>query len=284
MAPEAQQLTVNGARIRYQVSGNGAPVVVQAPGWGIGAGAYGPSLSPLAATSTLVSYDPRGSGNSQRVVDPTTLNVGQFVADLDSLRAALSFERVAIVGHSHGGYIALNYALAHPDRVSRLVLVDSQVGGFGGPSDDFQQRLTALSAQPAYADAAKTFMGPWNMTSDADMGAFLRRVLPLYFHDVAHAGPLTDAMLESPPSLAALQSTMATDGSFPVLDRLDEIAVPVLVIGGRHDFICPPSQMELLASKLPNARLVFFEHSGHFPWIEEPEAFFPEVTAFLNGV
>ena len=70
MAPEAQQLTVNGARIRYQVSGNGAPVVVQAPGWGIGAGAYGPSLSPLAATSTLVSYDPRGSGNSQRDVDP----------------------------------------------------------------------------------------------------------------------------------------------------------------------------------------------------------------------
>jgi pimeloyl-ACP methyl ester carboxylesterase len=277
----AQLATVNGARLRYRLSGDGLPLVAQAPGWGIGCAAYEQTWAPLAQDALLLCYDPRGSGDSQRDVDPETLNVGQFVADLEGLRGELRLARLALMGHSHGGYIALNYALAHPQRVSHLILVDAQVGAFE-PGGDMQQQFAALARQPEYADAMAALTSPWELATDADLGALVGRILPLYFHDVANAAELARIVAQSPPALAPFRTTMATDEGFPVIDRLGEIAAPALVLNGRHDRFCPPSQAETLRRGIPEAELVLFERSGHFPWIEEPEAFFAAVRSFLR--
>jgi pimeloyl-ACP methyl ester carboxylesterase len=276
-----QLAEVNGVHLRYRLAGAGLPLVAQAPGWGIGCAAYEQTWAPLARDAWLLSYDPRGSGGSQRDVDPATLNVGQFVADLEGLRAELGLERMALIGHSHGGYIALNYALAHPRRVSHLILVDAQIGAFE-PDGDMQQQFAALARQPQYAEAVAALTGPWELATDADLGTLLGRILPLYFHDVANAAELARTVAQSQPALAPFQTTMATDARFPVIDRLGEIAAPTLVLNGRHDRFCPPSQAETLRHGIPNAELVLFERSGHFPWIEEPQAFFAAVRSFLR--
>src|SRR5690348_8053658 len=123
-----QTAIINGVRLAYRVAGSGPPLVVQPPGWGIGVGLYQQTYTPLEAHNTVIYYDTRGSGDSARAVAPDSINVGQFVEDLDGLRALLGLERFALTGHSHGGYIALNYALRYPERLSHLLPVDAQVG------------------------------------------------------------------------------------------------------------------------------------------------------------
>jgi proline iminopeptidase len=115
------------------------------PGWGFGVAFYEQTYAPLEAHATVIYCDTRGSGGSERDVDPSTINVGQFVHDLDALRAHLGLERFALTGHSHGGYIALNSAVAHPDRLTHLITVDAQIG-VTEPGEDMQRTMPLLAA------------------------------------------------------------------------------------------------------------------------------------------
>lgn len=276
-----QIVTCDGTRLRYRIAGDGPPLVVQPPGWGFGVAFYEQTYAPLEAHATVIYYDTRGSGGSERDVDPSTINVGQFVDDLDDLRAHLGLEQFALTGHSHGGYIALNYALAHPDRLTHLITVDAQIG-VTEPGEDMQRTIPQLAEQPEYVDAIDAFAGAWDFTSDAELGERFHQILPLYFHDVRNAASMRASVTASPPALAAMLAANASDGDYLVRDRLEDIVTPTLVIVGRHDFICSPVQAEVLRAGIPNAQLHVFEHSGHFPWIEEPDAFFTTVRTFLN--
>ena len=278
---DSQFATINGIQIRYRIAGDGPPLVVQPPGWGFGVAFYEQTYTPFEAHHTVIYYDTRGSGGSQRDVDPSTINVGQFVNDLDALRAHLGLERFALTGHSHGGYIALNYAVAHPDRLTHLITVDAQIG-VTEPGEDMQRTMPLMAEQPEYADAVAAMTSAWDFSSDAEVGLRFQQILPLYFHDVGNAASMIASVTASPPALAALMAANVSDGEYHVRDRLHEIRTPTLVIVGRHDFICSPIQAEILHAGIPNAQLVMFEHSGHFPWIEEPEAFFAAVRSFLN--
>jgi proline iminopeptidase len=64
--------------------------------------------------------------------------------------------------------------------------------------------------------------------------------------------------------------------------RLGEVSVPTLILAGRDDFICPPSQAKIMHEGIPHSELVVFERSGHFPYIEEPDAFFDAVRGWLQ--
>jgi pimeloyl-ACP methyl ester carboxylesterase len=277
-----QTATINGVSIAYRVAGSGPALVVQPPGWGIGSGLYQQTYAPLEDHYTVIYYDTRGSGESERAVDPATINVGQFVADLDELCNQLGVERFALTGHSHGGYIALNYALRHPARLTHLLPVDAQVG-VAEPGEDLRRTLPQLAQLPRYADAAQAFMGGWDLDSDADFGRMLQRVLPLYFQDVNKGAPVIAGVAQAPPAVATFIAANASDEQFLVRDRLREITTPTLVLVGRHDFICSPVQAEIIRQGVPNATLHVFEQSGHFPWIEEPDAFFSAVRAFLDA-
>ncbi len=277
----AEFAEINGVRLRHRVVGSGPTLVVQPPGWGVGAGIYEQTYLSLADDHSLIFVDTRGSGGSQRDVEPATINVGQFVDDLEGLRADLGIERMALTGHSHGGYIALNYALRFPSRLTHLILVDAQVG-VTETGEDLRRTLPQRAMQPEYQDAVAAFREDRGLSTDEQFGERLQRVAPLYFHDVTKAAPLMEGVKLAPPAMTAFRAANASDGQFPVRDRLHEIQVPALVLVGRHDFICSPVQAQLLADNIPSAQLHIFEHSGHFPWIEEPEEFFTTMREFLD--
>lgn len=133
--------------------------MVQAPGWGIGCGLYEGSLARLEGSFTVVHHDPQGSGGSDSPSDPREMNVGSFIDDLDDLRRHLSLERFALMGHSHGGFIAMNYALKYPQHVSHLIALDAQLG-VTEPAQDVQRTLPALADDPRFEEAARLFAGP----------------------------------------------------------------------------------------------------------------------------
>lgn len=278
---------VNGVTLHYRVAGRGPVLLMQSPGWGVGGAIYESSLTPLEADHTIVYYDPRGSGRSTRASE-ATLHVGSFVDDLDALRSHLGLDTMALAGHSHGGLIALHYALCHPSRVSSLVLLAAQLVGIRPHPDEENGQVDprdapALALAFAYLDEIGGFEAMFRATSDAEANAFLRGIAPMYFRDTRHATMLHAFLDAHAIPVRTMQAVSATDGGFPFDARaLRGLHVPTLVVSGRYDLFCPPGPARTLAEALPEARRIVFEQSGHFPWVEEPEAFFAAVGRFLQ--
>jgi proline-specific peptidase len=282
ISPGEHLFNNNGLKLRYNVAGRGPVLMVQPSGWGIGAGLYEYTFGLLENHFTLIYHDPRGSGRSETPADPQEMNVGAFVEDLESLREHLELDSFALIGHSHGGLIALNYALKYPRRLSHLVPLDAQLG-VDEPREDAQRNLPELGKDARFTDAVQAFGSPWKLESDEDMRTLVERVWPLYFFDPeSEAAAATRKFVRaSRISVAAMKATSASDGRFLVRDKLSAIRVPTLVLVGRHDFLCSPVQAKIIHEGVKASRLVVFEKSGHLPWLEEPRMFFPTVTGFL---
>src|SRR5947209_7662697 len=116
---------LNGVDIYYEVMGEGPPLVAVHGGPGMSDNrGYVEWLRPLADEFQVVSYDLRGCGRSSDAPDGSYSHA-DFVDDLDALRAHLGFDRFALLGTSYGGFIALEYALRHQDRLTHLILQDT---------------------------------------------------------------------------------------------------------------------------------------------------------------
>ena len=141
----------------------------------------------------------------------------------------------------------------------RLVFIDTRGSG--------------LSGRPA---------DPTRMSS-VGLKAFIGQVLPLYLHRPEKSLSLAQDQLSGPISSYAFASQFAADAAFPIdqTKSLSAIRAKVLIMVGRHDYICPVALSERLYENIPESQLVIFEESGHLPWLEEPNAFFAELERFL---
>ncbi|WP_018234058.1 alpha/beta fold hydrolase [Thioalkalivibrio thiocyanodenitrificans] len=263
---------VGGARLRYVVEGRGTAVLV------VGSCVYYPRTFSrrLGASCRLACSDLRhfaaggGPGDAQRITLRT------YAQDIDAVRAALGFERAVLVGHSHHGNVALEYAARFPQRVSHVVLV-------GTPPCDVQQTITAGDAYwEAHASDARKAVLRRNLTAlraGASEGAspgedFVSRYVaegPRYWCDPAYdAAWLWRDVPINMPMLRVFRdffSNYSLSASWP------ESGTPVLVIMGRHDYVVPHVLWDGIRSTLPDLSFRLFEHSGHTPQLEEPVLF-----------
>jgi proline iminopeptidase len=119
------------------------------------------------------------------------------------------------------------------------------------------------------------------VTDEAAFRQQIETLLPLYWR--RFDADLGERILSSTVlSAEAAEAGGALAEGWSVVPRLGEISAPRLVLVGRDDFICPPSQARIMHERIPNSELVVFEQSGHFPYIEEPEAFFDAVRGWLQ--
>lgn len=284
MVPSPGEYTteVNGIQLWYKVAGKGkGPVlVVQGPGWGLGSAYLEQTFAPLEDEITVIYYDTRGSGRSEHPKNAEQLNVGSMVEDLEALRQHLGLSSFALIGHSHGGYIALNYALKCPKYLSHLILVDARLG-VSEVEADVQRNLPKLAENEKFSGAAKAYREDNSVKSDEEFGAWLRSILPLYFHDPDKGMSTWNQLKLADPVLSASEATSATNARFAVRNDLYRIEVPTLVLVGRHDFITSPEQAQIIHEGIAGSKMVVLEKSGHFPWLEEPDAFFAEVRNFI---
>ena len=258
-------------------TGNGTPVLAMHGGLGADHTYFRPWLDGLGDVAELTFYDHRGNGRSARPPLDDVDHAGR-VADADALRAQLGHERVVLLGHSYGGFLALRYALAHPERVRALVLVST--AATMQHWERVHENLDLHDATPAQRRAFED--RPFE--DDADMLSTLQALLPLYFHrpDPAVMAAASAAVQVSSEACTAGGRCMA---DYDVRNDLARLDVPTLVLAGRHDFLLPPDvTAEPLAAGIPGAELVVFEDSGHFPFIEENDAFLRVVRRFLGSL
>ena len=272
-------ITINGAELFVDIQGEGPAIIAHHGGPGMGSHANAKAaFAPLADQYQIISFDARGSGRSSAIPPYTH---AQWVSDLDGLRAHLGLERFILTGGSYGGYIALEYALEHPERVTHLILRDTAASH----AYEAQAKATALARAAEFPDINeedlnRIFAG--QVKDDDDFRRLFETIAPLY--DANYDPERTRRWVEDITFRAETHNVAFSQNipRFDLTDRLHEISAPTLVIVGRHDWITPVEASEVIAAGIPNAELVIFEHSGHSPQQEENARFTRVVREFLQ--
>lgn len=279
----------SGVRLFYRVDGIASrSVVVLHGGPGFTHEYLADDLLPLADAHRVIHYDQRGSGLSTLVSGAAALDARHFADDLEAVRLHFGMERLTLLGHSWGAAVAALYAMRHPQRVERLVLVGpmplrrdelnttfARVRGSGDAEwrRQLQARGEALMAAPGDEGACRAFYDTW--------------FTPFYGNVAARArsrGNFCAGTVESRRNKAVNidRYTVSSLGAFDWRCALGVVEAPALVVHGSADVISADSAREWAAA-LPNARLTLLNGVGHFPYLESPEQFFPVVKAFLAG-
>jgi proline iminopeptidase len=284
---EDYSVKLNGIDLHYRTIGNGPVLFLVPPGWGVGSSYLQRGFTALAENFKLIFIDTRGSGLSSRPADASKMGSVDMADDLEALREHLGLSKISLFGHSNSGAIVLSYAERFPERVDKLVLIDSQVLGLSAAADT-QRILQERATDPRFEDAVKVvstlFSGQANPAeSDATLESFIDQVLALYFYRPEKTLALARQHLSGPISSYAFASQFAADGAnrTDLTQSLDQVKARVLIVVGRHDYICPVALSEHLHKGIPQSLLAIFEESGHFPWLEEPEKFWSILNGFL---
>jgi proline iminopeptidase len=257
----------------YVEFGEGLPCLVMHGGLGFDHTSLHPWLDPLGEDMHLIYYDHRSNGRSGRPPSET-LTFEQLCADADALREHLSFEKVAVLGWSFGGFIALEYALRYPERLSHLILLHS------APAFDYAEEIEA-NARRKGATQEQLEALEASVDNEAEFWHLWKLIEPLYFH--TFDADLAERMMgKTIVSVEAAEAGEAITEGWDLTSRLSEISAPTLILVGRDDFICPPSQAMIMHEGIPNSELVVFERSGHAAHVEEPESFFDAVRGWLQ--
>jgi 3-oxoadipate enol-lactonase len=247
----------------YELHGSGPPILL-IQGLGYGGRGWGPTLELLAEDFTVAAFDNRGFGASD--IPPGPYTVRELAEDARAVLDATGLDRAHVLGASLGGMVAQELALAHPDRVDRLVLACTTPGGiasFPMPPQTVALMVEAATLPPNVA--LRRFVE--NGLGDGSSKELVRRI-------VAYR-------TANPPDLGGWQSQATAGATHDALDRIGGIAAPTLVLHGTEDAVVDSRNADLLAERIPDARVELLPGCGHLLFWEEPERFTQRVKEFL---
>jgi len=271
-------MPIRDVSLFVKVMGHGYPLLLMHGGPGLDYTTLS-GFEPLADRFTLIFYDHRGNGRSTGSVESMTWE--NLTADADALRETLGFDRWAVLGHSFGGMVALEYALRYPERLSHLLLMDTC-----GDARWAQQNAPEILAKRGYSaatvKAARRFYN--GDLTPREVARIVMRFLGAYFYhfgldDLPQAVLATFRMKRRPEAHVFGFKYLQTGWS--VMDRLHEIDIPTLVLAGRYDFLFPPEHQAILADRLPRAQLEIIERAGHNPQDERNAEVCAAVKRFM---
>lgn len=275
------RIPIRDTYLYVHVVGHGYPLLLMHGGPGADHWTLLP-FRQLASKFTLIFYDHRCNGRSQ-AAPVSSMTFENLTADADALRKQLGYERWAVLGHSFGGHVALEYALRYPGSVSHLILVDT-----GGDSRWARENAAKLLASRGYSPQKVELVRRWFN------GEFPARQMPLILMRIGSA-------YYSRPSLSMITRDLIRGewrsklrpeplifagrhllNGWTVMNRLGEITVPTLIVAGRDDFIFPPEHQRELAEAIPHARLRIIERAGHNPHAERSAEVMQAVGNFVS--
>ena len=273
--------TPDSVRLYYRVAGDSGPTVL-APF----ALLHGNSLDSLATEFRVVTYDPRGRGQSD-AVPPGKVSLNHLLVDFETVRQAVGAEQVSIIGWSGGGMETFVYTLRNPNRVTRLVQlapVAPRFVPYGGLMMADRRARTDSTAAASFS--ARQRAGAFGTDSAALCRAADSVSLPPLFANPATRPSTPDVCRfpnEYPARLGAYFGALfASIDGYDWRDSLPSVSIPRLVIHGARDNI-PLAGNEEWVTGQPNARLLVIDNAGHWPHYEQPQETLAAIRAFLRG-
>ncbi|MBI4316101.1 MAG: alpha/beta fold hydrolase [Chloroflexi bacterium] len=266
-------LQSNGIELAYELHGAGQPLLfIGGVGYG---GWFWRKVAPaLAACFQTITFDNRGAGGSDKPDGPYT--VPMLAADAAGLLDALHLKGAVVFGHSLGGFIAQELALMRPDLASKLILAGANHGGQKvipitpeamqvltnrqGDPMELIKRGIAIATAPGFAERhpeAVDELIQYRLTNPVPPAQYSAQVM-------AGAG-----------MIAYSDETVA--------DRMRRLTMPTLILFGEHDKVVPPGNAELMAARLPDARIAIIPNTGHIFPMEDPAATVNAVMEFAGS-
>lgn len=241
--------TPDGAELFYRVIGHAPDTLIAIHGGpGVDLESIAGDFAPLAERHTVIFYDQRGTGRSTLPTDTTRLTAAQQVDDLDAVRAHFRIARATLIAHSYGPLLAATYALAHPERVRRMILL----GPVPPRRSDFWQRFAANSASRMDSTMRHTLSDAYRRltvaTTDAEIRGACRdywraamvprlaepaRTLPLIHADLCGSDPRGIKF----GLMTTNRAVMASYGEWDLRAQLKGLRVPTLVVHGEAEAI-----------------------------------------------
>jgi proline iminopeptidase len=291
-ATRDSRVAVAGAQLYVHEAGQGTPVIVLHGGPDFDMSYLLPEFDRLADKFHLIYYDQRGRGRSAAGVKADDVTLESEIADMDAIREHFHLKKVTVLGHSWGTMLALEYALRHPERVSRLVLMDpapASTADIVRFRDERAQKWPVLMELKNAIAATKAYK---EADPDAVVAYYRQHFKPAFGHAAAYEALIlkmqarfmeqgSDGILKSRAIEDRLvNETWAAPGGYDLHPRLKELSIPTLVITGDHDFF--PFAAEHIAQAIPGARLVVLKNCGHFPYLECPAPLRRQIDIFLS--
>jgi proline iminopeptidase len=195
-------------------------------------------------------------------------------------------DRPIIMGWSHGGMVAMQFAFTYPDSLSRLILFDT-TAYFGEFLGDLEAAVQEFKDEPWFETSFAALKAEWDgkYESDEDMARLWAEEMKFYFRTFdERASAYHERTRDLPIRISPLRTFNEKEAAaMDLRPQLGKITVPTLVIVGRHDFITNVAMAEEMLKHIPNARLEVFEDSGHYALVEEPEKFYRVIREFLEN-
>jgi len=274
-------MSIREVSLFVEVVGQGYPIVLMHGG----PGSDHVTMSPFKACAdrfTLVFYDHRCNGRSEGA-ELSSMTWENLTADAEALRQELGLDKWAVLGHSFGGMVALEYALRYPQSLSHLLLLGT-CGDTWWVQHNAPEILAKRGYSPARVELARRFFNGEITPEETTLATF--KLGGAYYHRLTPLQLLRDLRLglrvkSRPEAQIYGYGQLLKDWS--VMHRLDEIQVPTLVLTGRDDFQFPPEHQAQLAAGIANARLEIIERAGHNAPTERPAAVIEAVMDFMSS-
>ena len=286
------RIPVGRSSLYARLAGKGQPLVVLHGGPDFDTRYLLPDFDAFGDLFRLIYYDQRGRGKSAAGFEPSDVTLASDVADIDLVRAHFKLQSTAVLGHSWGALLALEYALKNPVRVSHLILMNPAPVSANdlalmrkfylqkiGPEMDRQQKImtsyTYRQGEPEVV-AARYRIHFKPAFKRAEAYEKMMAAMKAAFIAQGREGILKARAVE----LQLLRDSWDR-AEYDLLPRLKTIQIPTLVIAGDSDFI-PPQVPEHIASAIPGALLITTKNCGHFGYMECPDDVHKAVGDFLG--
>lgn len=232
----------------------------------------------------IVAFDQLGTGASDRPADAGLWTIGRYVEETETVRKALNLGKVHMLGHSWGGWLAIDYALTYPENLKTLILEDTVAD-----MPHLVQELERLRA--ALGSETVAMMQKHEAQGTIDHPEYLAAITILNYRHVCRLSGWPAPVKRSlddwnigPYGTMQGPNEFLYTGNLKDWNRvpdLPRITVPVLITCGEHDELTPACALRMKLS-LPDAELKVFANASHMPFYENPQAYYPAVLDFLS--
>jgi proline iminopeptidase len=282
-APSSNQFQIgkaprDGFDLYYRSAGSGEPVLILSGGPGDDCDYMVPVASDIAKYAHAILLEQRGTGRSiPPRIDKSTINLALYLEDFEALRTHLNIQRWTIIGHSAGGILAMDYASAYPDRVDKLILLDTAPVAFQYLAAFNDNILDRLSLEERSQLAALE-----NETTPQAHAATAQLLANALFFDRKTGQQMASELGQAWHSdIGHLLGPEITAPGYDLRPRLKDFSRPVLVLNGRQDPMDPLMAYETSAA-FKNSTLKFIDRAGHFPWFDQPTEFEKTLREFIE--
>lgn len=256
---------VNDIDIYYERSGTG-PYLILIEGLGVETWLYEKNIPELSKHFTTIAYDNRGVGHSSITDGPYTLDM--MMDDLIGLMDALSIEKAHFLGASMGGFMAMEMAIRHPERVEKLVLLSTTAGG---------KKHIPMSMKTLM----KLLKSPEGAPRDVIRDRLTMAYTDDFMKDSLRVEHLIDLRLQNPQPKVGYDAQAAIGPKFDAFDRLKKISAKTFIGHGSEDILVPVINAENLHKEIPGSVLKIYPDLEHQFFVEDFESFNKDIIQFL---